>query len=193
MGDHNHLYYLKSFIECLPEKYLPEELDTDSSLMTYDTQTLDAMYKRGWNDAVDDMVVNIDMQEPELCWIPCSVGLPHARNDFQMREWVLTTNEYGAVGVHKYEFGKGSLPEGWDSDFEIVAWMELPRPWSAENGSLRKIKLDEHKKGHWIKQNPMVDTEECSECGFNIPSEEFETPFCPWCGVEMIWGDELDE
>lgn len=138
MGDYNYLYYLKSFIECLPEKYLPEEaegfisLDTDSGLMTYDTQTLDAMYKRGWNDAVDDMVVNIYMQEPELCWIPCSVGLPHARNDFQMREWVLTTNEYGAVGVHKYEFGKGSLPEGWDSDCEIVAWMELPRPWSAD-------------------------------------------------------------
>ena len=43
----------------------------------------------------------------------------------------------------------------------------------------------EPKKGRWIKQNPMVDTEECSECGYNILSEEFETPFCPWCGAKM--------
>lgn len=41
------------------------------------------------------------------------------------------------------------------------------------------------KKGEWIKQNPTVDTEECSECGYNIIDEEFETLFCPWCGAEM--------
>ena len=39
--------------------------------------------------------------------------------------------------------------------------------------------------GQWIKQNPMVDTEECSVCGYNIISEEMETPFCPWCGADM--------
>ena len=39
--------------------------------------------------------------------------------------------------------------------------------------------------GRWIKQNPMVDTEECSVCGYNIVSEEMETPFCPWCGADM--------
>lgn len=43
----------------------------------------------------------------------------------------------------------------------------------------------EQRKGKWIKQNPMVDTEECSECGYNILGEEFETPFCPWCGAKM--------
>lgn len=48
----------------------------------------------------------------------------------------------------------------------------------------------EQKKGKWIKQNPMVDTEECSECGYNILGEEFETPFCPWCGAKM---DEVEE
>ena len=41
------------------------------------------------------------------------------------------------------------------------------------------------KKGHWVKQNPMVDTEECSACGYNIYSAELETPFCPWCGSDM--------
>lgn len=44
----------------------------------------------------------------------------------------------------------------------------------------------ERKTGKWIKQNPLVDTEECSECGYNILSEELETPFCPWCGSPMM-------
>lgn len=48
--------------------------------------------------------------------------------------------------------------------------------------------------GKWIMQNPMVDTEECSECGYNILSEEFETPFCPWCGADMRGSnDEYEE
>lgn len=46
------------------------------------------------------------------------------------------------------------------------------------------------KVGKWIKQSPMVDTEECSECGYNILEEEFETPFCPWCGAKMVRGEE---
>ena len=46
-------------------------------------------------------------------------------------------------------------------------------------------KLAELKRGKWIKQNPMVDTEECSECGYNILSPELETPYCPWCGAKM--------
>jgi hypothetical protein len=43
----------------------------------------------------------------------------------------------------------------------------------------------ERKNGKWIKQSPATDTEECSECGYNILEEEFETPFCPWCGADM--------
>lgn len=43
----------------------------------------------------------------------------------------------------------------------------------------------ERKKGRWIRQNPLVDTEECSECGYNIISKELETPFCPWCRADM--------
>lgn len=48
----------------------------------------------------------------------------------------------------------------------------------------------ERKKGRWIKQHPMVDTEECSGCGYNILGEEFETPFCPWCGARMRGEEE---
>ena len=43
----------------------------------------------------------------------------------------------------------------------------------------------ENRHGRWIKQNPLVDTEECSLCGYNVIDEEFETPFCPWCGADM--------
>lgn len=47
----------------------------------------------------------------------------------------------------------------------------------------------ERKIGKWVKQNPFVDTEECSLCKYNIYSEELETPFCPWCGAEMETND----
>jgi predicted Zn-ribbon and HTH transcriptional regulator len=39
--------------------------------------------------------------------------------------------------------------------------------------------------GHWQKVNPMVDTVECSECGYQLLSEELKTPYCAWCGAEM--------
>lgn len=38
----------------------------------------------------------------------------------------------------------------------------------------------------WVKSNPFTDTVECLKCGYNIPSEELQTPFCPWCGKEML-------
>ena len=37
----------------------------------------------------------------------------------------------------------------------------------------------------WQGLSPFVDTEECSNCGYNIQSEELETPYCPWCGAKM--------
>ena len=45
-------------------------------------------------------------------------------------------------------------------------------------------------RGQWIKVSPMVDTEECSICRYNILSEELETPFCPWCGADMRGEDD---
>ena len=40
-----------------------------------------------------------------------------------------------------------------------------------------------HARWHGI--SPFVDTEECSNCRWNIQSEELETPYCPWCGAKM--------
>lgn len=37
----------------------------------------------------------------------------------------------------------------------------------------------------WQSVSPFVDTEECSNCRYNIQSEELETPYCPWCGAKM--------
>ena len=41
------------------------------------------------------------------------------------------------------------------------------------------------KEGEWIGVNPMVDTEQCSICGWNIPTDEFESNYCPNCGAKM--------
>ena len=44
----------------------------------------------------------------------------------------------------------------------------------------------------WQRLSPFVDTEECSNCRYNIPSEELETPYCPWCGAKMD-GERRDD
>ena len=41
------------------------------------------------------------------------------------------------------------------------------------------------KHGQWVHSSPMTDTLECSLCGYNILDEDFETPYCPWCGAKM--------
>ena len=45
--------------------------------------------------------------------------------------------------------------------------------------------IDPVRHGHWQRSNPLTDTEECSVCGYNIPTDEFETPYCPLCGAKM--------
>ena len=40
----------------------------------------------------------------------------------------------------------------------------------------------------WQGVSPLVDSEECSHCRYNIPSDEFETPYCPWYGARMDGG-----
>lgn len=47
-------------------------------------------------------------------------------------------------------------------------------------------KAGEPKRGKWIGVSPMVDTVQCSICGGQLFSAELETPYCPYCGAEMI-------
>ena len=42
----------------------------------------------------------------------------------------------------------------------------------------------------WQGVSPFVDSEECSECRYNIQSKELRTPRCPWCGAIMDGWDE---
>ena len=41
------------------------------------------------------------------------------------------------------------------------------------------------KKGKWIGVSPLVDTEQCSLCGYQILNNQLRTPFCPWCGADV--------
>lgn len=47
------------------------------------------------------------------------------------------------------------------------------------------LAVDDEQEGEWIRSSPFTDTMECSLCGYNIYSEEIETPYCPWCGKRM--------
>lgn len=43
----------------------------------------------------------------------------------------------------------------------------------------------ENVRGEWVRSSPMTDTLEYSCCGYNIPTEDFITPFCSDCGADM--------
>lgn len=45
--------------------------------------------------------------------------------------------------------------------------------------------IEDEQEGEWIRSSPFTDTMECSLCGYNIYSEEIETPHCPWCGARL--------
>lgn len=44
---------------------------------------------------------------------------------------------------------------------------------------------------HWTGVTPMVDTIMCSNCGWNYPTNEFATPYCPSCGAKMDEDEEV--
>ena len=44
----------------------------------------------------------------------------------------------------------------------------------------------------WRDIVPFLNSEECSRCGYNILSDELETPYCPWCGAKMD-GERRDD
>lgn len=50
---------------------------------------------------------------------------------------------------------------------------------------INELEAQMSKEGEWIGVNPMVDTEQCSICGWNIPTYEFESNYCPNCGTRM--------
>ena len=55
--------------------------------------------------------------------------------------------------------------------------------WYEQHIELLAKQMPKH--GVWEGVSPMVDTKQCSVCGYNIVSEEMETPYCPNCGSKM--------
>lgn len=45
----------------------------------------------------------------------------------------------------------------------------------------------------WIGVNPLVDTIECSRCGYEWFTHEIATPYCPECGATMDNYKEIGE
>ena len=78
------------------------------------------------NEAID---MAIESLQSENEWIPVSERLPIAEREGQVRGFYLTTNERGQVSVKAFEFTDGYVEYGWNSDFEILAWMPLPKPY----------------------------------------------------------------
>lgn len=37
----------------------------------------------------------------------------------------------------------------------------------------------------WVGVTPLTDSLQCSNCGYCVVSDEFITPYCPWCGARM--------
>lgn len=72
------------------------------------------------------------------------------------------------------------LKVSYDGHFVGVAKNDLDNAPTVEAEPVRH--------GHWQHINPLVDTIECSVCGYELPSEELATPHCAWCGAKMDEG-----
>ena len=81
------------------------------------------------SEAFEALDMAIEALQTESEWIPCSERLPSAEREGQVRGFYLITNERGQVSVKAFEFTDGYVEYGWNSDFEILAWMPLPKPY----------------------------------------------------------------
>ena len=81
-------------------------------------------YERGWNDAIDAIMIDTPSSQPEQRWIQCSERLP------KIGQYILRTvkgfswncEEHWTVDIGLYDTNDGS----------IIAWMPLPAPYKKE-------------------------------------------------------------
>ena len=85
------------------------------------------------------------------------------------------------------DFGNRMYHEVFEKDTDMQKWDSgcWIRYKLFENVLKEQPTIEPQRTGEWIRQNPMVDTEECSRCGWNILSNEMETSYCPNCGAKM--------
>lgn len=88
--------------------------------------------------------------------------------------------------------GKQSPDRCWDCEYydrepwcESVLANDAADALEAAEKRISELEAQLPKEGEWIGVNPMVDTEQCSICGWNIPTDEFESNYCPNCGAKM--------
>lgn len=63
-----------------------------------------------------------------------------------------------------------------------------------EKGEYEWYDQEDHQVyGIWKSAGPLVDSMECSECGYQVCVKDLYTPFCPWCGVKMVNFKKLEE
>lgn len=106
--------------------------------------------------------------------------------------------EIGGYGL-RLKFSDGSVLDytsysDGDSFWEIIDDTKQAdgcEYWDSESNfcTLRRP-ADHIKYGKWVHNNPLTDTLVCTECDYNIPTEEFKTPYCPWCGAYMERSEE---
>lgn len=79
----------------------------------------------------------------------------------------------------------GECPYNWNDWPEEIQAVD---DWESHKEAIENIPaVDAAPVVHarWQGISPFVDTEECSNCRYNIQSKELETPYCPWCGAKM--------
>lgn len=69
----------------------------------------------------------------------------------------------------------------WLDDYDFIIFKSV----KDDINDAPTVDAEPVRHGHWRGVNPMVDTVECSECGYQIVSEELITPYCPNCGAKM--------
>ena len=47
------------------------------------------------------------------------------------------------------------------------------------------IEAEPVRRGRWLQDSFLTDTILCSNCGFNLPTEEMASNYCPNCGAKM--------
>lgn len=102
-------------------------------LICRQTAILALVHEQSWNMHEDQRtaigVIAVLPPADAQRWIPCSERLPEPKAPSQKREWFITSNQYGGVTQTCYEFEGGVFCKGWQTNFEILAWQPLPKPY----------------------------------------------------------------
>lgn len=87
----------------------------------------------------------------------------------------------------KYKAGKDYKDEHWEAD-ERHEHEDYVNAVRLAIESIQKV-IDNDSA--WIGSSPFTDTIECKNCGYQLPSVELVSKYCPDCGHFMLNYEEL--